>query len=118
MFDFLHKTVVDTDDDGLRRLTHERMKVFAKFTAQDCSTCKLLGPGFARFADDEEYQGILFVRLSSDENPVAKHLMNERAAPFFVSYCQGRILECDTLQTDADVRDQLNRLRAFAPHTA
>lgn len=118
MFDFLQKAVVDTDDEGLRRITHERMKVFAKFTAADCAVCKALGPGFAKFADDDEYQGILFVRLSSDENPVAKHLMNERAAPFFVSYCQGRILECDTLQTDDDVREQLNRLRAFAPQSA
>ncbi|MBJ6109314.1 thioredoxin family protein [Hymenobacter sp. BT523] len=118
MFEFLRSTVVDTDDEGLRRITHERMKVFAKFTAEDCLTCKLLGPGFAKFADDEEYQGILFVRLASDENPVAKQLMNQRAAPFFVSYCQGRILECDTRETDADVRAQLNRLRAFMPHTA
>ncbi len=118
MFDFLQKTVVDTNDEELRRLTHERMKVFAKFTAENCQVCKALGPGFARFADDDEYQGILFVRLSSNENPVAKQLMNERAAPFFVSYCQGRMLECDTLQTDADVRDQLNRLRAFAPQPA
>lgn len=112
MFDFLKSDVVDTDDDGLRHLTYERAKVFAKFTAEDCAICKLLGPGFAKFAGEAENDGILFIRLASDENPVAKQLMNERAAPFFVSYCQGRMLECNALETDADVRAQLARLRA------
>ena len=118
MFDFLHKSaVVDTDDEGLRHIIFDNSKVFAKFTAEDCAICKLLGPGFAKFSDEEEYRGILFVRLSSDQNPVAKTLMNQKAAPFFVSYCQGRILECDTLETDDDVRAQLNRLRAYTPET-
>ena len=46
---------------------------------------------------------------------MAKQLMNERATPFFVSYCQGRLLECDSLKTDAAVQAQLDRLRAFVP---
>lgn len=119
MFDTLFNSpVIDTDDEGLRQYTHERLKVFAKFTSDSCQTCKLLAPGFAKFADDPEYQGILFIRLDSDENPVARHLMNERAAPFFVSYCQGRLLECDSLETEAAVRAQLDRLRAYVPQTA
>ena len=117
MFDFLlNDTVLDTDDEGLRHCIYEHQKVFAKFTAEDCAICKLLGPSFAKFSKDDDYQGIQFVRLSSDENPVAKQLMSERAAPFFVSYCQGRILECDSLGTDVDVLVQLNRLRAYTPN--
>ncbi len=117
MLDFLPKSaIIDTDDAGLRRFTQDRLKVFAKFTADDCAVCKMLGPTFAKFAAEDEYEGILFVRLSSDENPVARQLMNERAAPFFVSYCQGRMLECDTCATDADVRALLDRLRKLAPH--
>ena len=119
MVDSLQKSlVIDADDEELRRLTYEQTKVFAKFTADDCAICKILAPGFVKLADNEEYQAILFVRLSSNENPVAKQLMNERAAPFFVSYCQGRILECETRDTDADVQAQLDRLRAFVPTTA
>ncbi len=56
--------------------------------------------------------GILFVRLSVKENPVAQQLMREKGAPFFVSYCQGRLLECDALTTEIEVVDQLARLRA------
>ena len=116
MFDLLlTDTVLDTDDEGLRHCIHEHQKVFVKFTAEDCVICQMLSPGFAKLSEDDDYHDIQFVRLSSDENPVAKQLMAERAAPFFVSYCQGRILECDSLGTEADVIAQLNRLRAYTP---
>ena len=119
MFDFLQKkSVLDIDDVGLRHLVHEHAKVFAKFTAEDCAICKMLGPGFAKFADHHGYQDIQFVRLSSEENPVARQLMLERAAPFFVSYYQGRIIECETRETDDDVRAQLDRLLAYEPDPA
>jgi thiol-disulfide isomerase/thioredoxin len=107
--------VLDTDDEGLRRLTHEHLKVFAKFTSENCATCELLAPPFAQFADDAPYHGILFLRLNSDQNPVAKKLMQQKVAPFFVSYCQGQLLECDMLTTEAQVRQMLDRLRAFVP---
>ena len=109
--------IIDTDDEGLRRYTHDQLKVIAKFTADNCPICKMLEPSFARFAEEAAYQGILFVRLDSDETPVARQLMNQRSAPFFVSYCQGRLLECDTRETEADVVAQLNRLRALMPTT-
>lgn len=109
------KHVVDADDEQLRRLTHEHMKVFAKFTSTGCAICEALAPPFAKFADDPGNETILFVRLDSDENPVAKKLMQEKVAPFFVSYCQGRLLECNNLTTEAEVESQLARLRAFVP---
>ena len=108
----LHSVVLDTDDAGLRKITHEEPLVFAKFTTGNCAICKMLEPGFVRLAAAVAYQGIRFVRLSSDENPVAKQLMASREAPFFVSYSQGRLVECDTHATDADVQAQLDRLRA------
>jgi thioredoxin 1 len=107
--------VVDTDDDHLRRLTHEHLKVFAKFTSENCAACEALAPPFAKFVDNAENMGILFVRLDTDQNPVAKKLMEQKTAPFFVSYCQGRLIECDALTEEAQVVAQLERLRAFVP---
>ena len=107
--------VVDTDDEHLRRLTHEHLKVFAKFTSENCPTCAALAPPFTKFVDAPENVGILFVRLNTDQNPVAKKMMQERVAPFFVSYCQGRLLECDALTEETQVVAQLERLRAFVP---
>ncbi|GAB3634539.1 hypothetical protein GCM10027422_01290 [Hymenobacter arcticus] len=107
--------VVDTDDDHLRRLTHEHLKVFAKFTSENCDICSSLAPPFAKFVDEPENVGILFVRLDTDQNPVAKKMMEQKIAPFFVSYCQGRLIECDALTEEAQVEAQLARLRAFVP---
>jgi thiol-disulfide isomerase/thioredoxin len=107
--------VLDINDEELRHLTHEHLKVFAKFTSENCPVCAALAPPFDKFVDAPENVGILFVRLNSDENPVAKKLMQERVAPFFVSYCQGRLLECDALTEEAQVVAQLSRLRAFMP---
>lgn len=107
--------VVDANDEQLRHLIHEHMKVFAKFTSENCDVCQALAPPFSKFVDAPENVGILFVRLNSDENPVAKKMMQEKIAPFFVSYCQGRILECDALTEEAQVEGQLKRLREFTP---
>lgn len=107
--------VVDTDDDHLRRLTHEHLKVFAKFTSENCDICASLAPPFTKFVDEPENVGILFVRLDTDQNPVAKKMMEQKVAPFFVSYCQGRLIECDALTEESQVEAQLARLRAFVP---
>ncbi len=115
MTEEVRQHVVDTDDEHLRRLIHEHLKVFAKFTSEDCALCELLSPPFTKFVDDPENVGILFVRLDSDQNPVAKKIMLEKVAPFFVSYCQGRLIECDALTEEAQLVAQLDRLRAFVP---
>ena len=107
--------VHDVSDEELRRLTLEHLKVFAKFTSENCDICELLATPFAELADKENFKSILFLRLKSDDNPVAKKLMQEKVAPFFVSYCQGRILECDTLTDEQQVSDMLQRLRGMEP---
>lgn len=115
MTEEVRQHVVDADDEHLRRLTHEHLKVFAKFTSDNCPACDLLAPPFVKFVDDPKNVGILFVRLDSNQNPVAKKMMLEKVAPFFVSYCQGRLIECDALTEEAQVVTQLDRLRAFVP---
>lgn len=111
-------SIINTNDEGLRRLTHEQLKVFAKFTSDSCEICEQLAPPFAKFACDAEFDTIQFLRLDSDENPVAKKLMQQRVAPFFASYCQGQLLECDSLTEEQDVHAMLRRLRDFQPLSA
>ncbi|SMC00354.1 hypothetical protein SAMN00120144_1968 [Hymenobacter roseosalivarius DSM 11622] len=118
MSDSTRLQVLDTNDEGLRRLVHQHLKVFAKFTAPDCVICERLAPSFAEFASQEQFDAIRFLRLNADENPVARKLMNEKDAPFFVSYCQGHLLECDMLFTEEEVQTMLTRLRYFKPQTA
>jgi thioredoxin 1 len=109
------RSVLDTNDEGLRRYTHDHLKVFAKFTSRGCAICEQLAPPFSKFADETPFETILFLRLATEENPVARKLMQQKAAPFFVSYCQGQLLECDALTTEDEVRAMLQRLHDFLP---
>ncbi|MBG8553705.1 thioredoxin family protein [Hymenobacter guriensis] len=110
--------IIDTDDAGLRRYVHDHLKVFVEFTSGNCPICELLAPPFAQFADDAEFEDILFLRLDSDENPVARKMMDDQAAPFFVAYCQGRVLTCDALTREAEMRAMLETLRHYQPLSA
>ncbi|QIX63141.1 thioredoxin family protein [Hymenobacter lutimineralis] len=110
--------ITDTNDEGLRRYVHDHLKVFVKFTSSNCDICELLAPAFAKFADDAEFEDILFMRLDSDQNPVAKKMMADKIAPFFVAYCQGRVLTCDTLTSEPQVRAMLEMLRHYQPQAA
>jgi hypothetical protein len=109
-------SVIETNDEGLRYLIHEQPKVFVKFTVEDCDLCSQLQPIFEQFAADPLNAGITFARLGTNGNPVAKQLMDERAAPFFSSYCQGHILQCDTLFTEKEIQNALDFLYEFKTH--
>lgn len=103
---------IETDDAGLRQLVHEHPKAVAMFTAAHCATCEHLRPLFEVFATNRAYTGIAFLLLNADQNPVAQQLMQQQVAPFFVTYCQGRLVHCDTLYTEQQVRALLNALVA------
>ena len=106
--------ILETDDAGLRQLVHEHPKAIAMFTANHCATCAQLRPIFALFATNKAYAGITFLHLNADQNPVAKQSLQQQNAPFFVSYDQGRLLHCDTLHTEQQVRAMLHALHQHA----
>ncbi len=106
--------ITETDDTGLRQLVHEHPKAFAMFTAAQCAIGEQLRPIFELFATNQAYAGIAFLRLNADQNPVAKQVMAQQSAPFFVTYNQGRLLHCDALYTEQQVRAMLHALHQHA----
>lgn len=104
--------VIDTNDEGLRTLIHDFPRVLAKFTSENCAICDLLAPPFEELSTDPRYAKTVFLRLDADENPVARKMMDQKVAPFFVSYCRGRLLDCDTLHTELEVKEMLRHLQA------
>ncbi|MBX0290013.1 thioredoxin family protein [Hymenobacter sp. HSC-4F20] len=103
--------VIDTNDEGLRTIIHDYPRVLAKFTSENCDVCDLLAPPFERFSKDARFQKTVFLRLDVDENPVARKMMDAKVAPFFVAYCRGRLMECDTLRTEEEVLNMLTHLQ-------
>jgi thioredoxin 1 len=104
--------MTETTDAGLRQLVHQHAKAFVTFTAANCALCDQLLPVLHLFATNPAYAAIAFLLLDADQNPVAKQLMQQNAAPFFVSYVAGRLVHCDNLYTEQQVRATLNALQA------
>lgn len=103
--------IIDTNDEGLRTLIHDYPRVIAKFTSENCAICDLLAPPFEEFSLDERFRNTVFLRLDADENPVARKMMDTHVAPFFVSYCRGTLMECDTLRAKPEVLEMLQNLQ-------
>ena len=106
--------ITETDDTGLRQLVHEHPKAFVMFTDAQCAICEHLRPIFELFATNQAYAGIAFLRLNADQNPIAKQIMDQQIAPFFVTYDQGRLVQCNTLYTEQQVRAMLHALHQYA----
>ncbi|RSK50297.1 thioredoxin family protein [Hymenobacter rigui] len=103
--------VIDTNDQGLRTLIHDYPRVIAKFTSANCPVCDLLAPPFESFSQDARFGSTAFLRLDASENPVARKMMDTKVAPFFVSYCRGVLMECDTLRAEEEVLEMLQNLQ-------
>lgn len=106
--------LTDTTDDHLRHLVHAHPKTVAMFTASGCPHCEHLRPVVETLATNAAYESIAFVRLDAGQNPVAQHLLAQNGGPFFVTYCRGRLLHCETLYTESQVRALLHALLAHA----
>lgn len=102
--------ITETTDAELRQLVQAHPKVLAMLTTAPCATCDLLRPVFEAFATNQAYAGIAFLRLPVGENPEARHRLKQLHAPYFVAYCQGRVLHGEALSTEQQVRALLKAL--------
>ena len=105
---------LETDDAGLRQLVHEHAKAIAMFTTAHCATCEQLRPIFDLFATNTAYAGIAFLRLDANQSAVARRSMSQQHAPFIISYDQGRLVHCDALHTEQQLRAVLQSLHQLA----
>ena len=106
--------LTEITDERLRHLVHAQPKTVAMFTASGCARCERLRPVVETLAAEAAYAGIAFVRLDAGQNRVAEHLVARHGSPFFITYCRGRLVHCDTLHTESQVQGLLHALLAHA----
>ncbi len=102
--------VREATDNDLRQLIFSHPNVIVKFIDESCSFCKLLAPPFEKFSDDPRYKHILFLRIDSGENLIAKKEVGGNDMPFFNIYKGGRLVECGSIRTEKGVIELLNKL--------
>lgn len=102
--------ILESDDTHLRQLIFEKEKVIVKFVDESCAVCKSLAPSFERFAVNPTYNGVTFVRMHADQNPVSSKEVRLSGTPFFAIYRKGTIMECGLLTSEAGIEQMLNKL--------
>ena len=105
--------IMETNDAGLRQFINDRTKVFVMFPADHCATCAQRRTVVELCAINRAYTGIAFLHRNADHNPIARQAMQQQLAPFFTTYCQGRLVESHTLHTEQQVRALLNALDCY-----
>ena len=106
--------ITETDDADLSQLRHEHPKASVMVTAAKCAICKQLRTDFLLSTTNRSCADIAFLRLHADQNPVAKQVMPQQAALFFVTYDQGRVVHGDTLHTEQQIRALRHALHRHA----
>lgn len=89
---------------------NNRFVIIKYHTDNDCPACIMMLPIFTAVSMEEQYKGIKFIRLSSDNNKVAEALINNRKVPFIAVYRDGLLVECDTVNSEEELRDMLSVL--------
>lgn len=103
-------SILESNDNELRRLIFEKDSVIVKFIDEDCPICKALAPAFQDFASQPAYQSITFVRMNAKENPVSSKEVKMSGTPFFATYKNSKLKYCGTVSTEEGLRNMLDQL--------
>ncbi|MBC5994877.1 thioredoxin family protein [Pontibacter cellulosilyticus] len=104
-------SILESDDNDLRKLIFEKEKVIVKFINESCPVCQSLAPSFEKFATDPTYSDVTFVRMHADQNPVTSQEVKLTGTPFFAVYRNGTILECGLLSSEEEIKQMLQKLK-------
>jgi|SRR6476469_7935626 len=85
-------TVIDATDANFEELLSQHPKAVVKYYADWCGHCRLLAPYYAWLAAQPQFQGLTFLRVNAETNPLARHRGRVNNLPFFAAFQQGQLL--------------------------
>ncbi len=68
---------------------------------------------FLSLSKKNEYEKVKFLLIDSKNNPIAEEFIQMRKLPFVATFKKGFLVECNTIETEENVRDMLNTLFNF-----
>lgn len=104
------KIIKSNDSDYIKLLQEYRYVMIKYHTTKDCAVCRELLPVFERLSQQTEYEEIAFVRMDSQNNPVALKFVNERKLPFVAIFQNGLLIECKSVTSEQDLLNLLDQL--------
>jgi len=103
-------SVIKLDDSNFNTFIHENQKVFVKYYADWCGSCRLIGPKYKKISDLESNQNIKFVEVNAEESPLARKFAGVTNLPFFAILNHGEIVKADNFAKPELIEDYANQL--------
>lgn len=78
------KHIVDINE--FHKLKSTNKPIIVKFTATWCGPCKLIAPIFLKYANDQQYESIIFVEVDVDQGPEISEECRINSVPTFICF--------------------------------
>lgn len=105
--------VLISSEEELRNLSYEKPYLSVKYHNDTIPFCHELYRRYQEFSDMEEYKDIFFIRINSDENQIARKLIEKDVYSFMAIYKNGLLIESRTISGEEDIKSLLDKLASI-----
>jgi thiol-disulfide isomerase/thioredoxin len=84
-------TIVN-DNEFIKELESDE-RIVVKFFTDWCGSCRIFRPKFIRMSDEERFNGVKFLDMNAEQNPVARKMAVITHFPSFAIFRNGKHLE-------------------------
>lgn len=99
-------------DSNFTELLNNHDKVVVKYFANWCGTCKLFAPKYKKISEKPEHEGVLFLDVNAEENPVARKAAGVTNLPYFAVFKAGQKVAADATAKEEGVENLIAQLKA------
>jgi thioredoxin 1 len=102
--------LIPSNDSDFESLLQQNGKIVVKYYADWCGNCKLFAPKYKRLATDPRFEGVTFLDVNAEENPIARQLAGVKNLPFFATFKDGVLLDTLAASKEEAVVDLISKL--------
>ncbi len=99
------------NDSDFETRIKDSEKVVVKYFADWCGSCKLFAPKYKRLSGDAQYDGITFLDVNAEENPIARKKVGVTNLPYFAIFKNGDLIDAVSSSKEEALTELLQKLK-------